>query len=203
VYDKHGIQEVGALGGGGADDPSAFLAAVFGGERFHDYVGFFQPLPLLLFTFHPLQIGEISITKEITPETEVTIGEEGNEELNAATAAPGGKGSKDGKPVAGSSNEKTPGVSHPEQTTEKPTSSMRQDGPSDLRAQASATITTETSKEKEHAEPKLTPAQKAKSDIGEERDTAMDARIEELTTKLKDVSATLIPSPFIPFFCRG
>ena len=41
MYDKNGVQEVGPLGGGGpggVDDPSAFFAAVFGGERFHDYV---------------------------------------------------------------------------------------------------------------------------------------------------------------------
>jgi hypothetical protein len=148
--------------------------------------------------FIPLQIGEISIMKEITSVTEVTIGED--KELNAAATVAGVKGSKDGKPVAGSPNEKTPGVSHPEQTVDKPTSSMTQDGPSNHRAQASAT--TETSKENEHAkvpkrEVKLTP------DIGEERDTAMDARIEELTRKLKDVSATLISSPFISFFGHG
>jgi len=39
VYDKHGIQEVGPLNGqGGVEDPGAFFAAVFGGDRFNDYV---------------------------------------------------------------------------------------------------------------------------------------------------------------------
>jgi hypothetical protein len=53
--------------------------------------------------------------------------------------------------------------------------------------------------EKEHAgvpkrKMKLTPEQKAKIDeIGEERDKAMDARIEELTRKLKDVSDAFLP----------
>lgn len=48
--------------------------------------------------------------------------------------------------------------------------------------------------EKEHAgsprkRAKLTPEQKAKIDqIGEERDKAMEARVEQLTIKLKDVS---------------
>jgi len=39
VYDKHGIEEVGPLNGnGGVEDPSAFFAQVFGGDRFNDYV---------------------------------------------------------------------------------------------------------------------------------------------------------------------
>jgi hypothetical protein len=141
--------------------------------------------------------------KKITSVREVTMGEEDKAELNPAATAAGVKGTKDGKPAAGSPNEKTSGVSHPKQTTDKSMSSMTQDGPNDHPPQASSTTTAETSKEKEHAgvpkrEVKLTPGQKAKIDeIGEERDTAMDARIEELTRKLKDVSTTLISPPSI------
>jgi hypothetical protein len=263
VYDKHGIQEVGPLGGGGpggVDDPSAFFAAVFGGERFHDYVrpSHLSPYPIYLFTLFPnLQIGEISLMKEMSSVTEVMLSEEDKEELKAAGGAAGVKGSKDGKPVAGSPSETTPGIPHPEQTSEKKaTSPTTQDGPSDHPPQASSSAgspkekakaktpttprpstdarpTTSSSHltpfdtpgsgastpkemgtkerlEKEHAgtpkrKMKLTPEQKAKIDeIGEERDKAMDARIEELTRKLKEVSVGFVNIytllPFLLFF---
>jgi hypothetical protein len=181
-----------------------------------------------------LQIGEISLMKEMTSVTEVMLSEEDKEELKAGGAA-GVKGSKS---VPGSPNKTTPGIPHPEQTTEKKTASpTTPDGPSDHPPQASTTSTKEKAKaktpttprpstdarptssshltpfdtpgsgastpgemgtkerlEKEHAgtpkrKMKLTPEQKAKIDeIGEEREKAMDARIEELTRKLKEVS---------------
>jgi hypothetical protein len=250
VYDKHGIQEVGPLGGGGpggVDDPSAFFAAVFGGERFHDYVSpFFIPL-FTRFT-KPLQIGEISLMKEMTSVTEVMLSEEDKEELKAGTGGAGVKDSKDGKSVAGSPNETTPGIPHPEQTTgKKAASPTTQDGPSDHTPQASSAgspkakaktpttprlstdtrpassshltpfdtpgsgastpkeMSTKERLEKEQAgmpkrKAKLTPEQRAKIDeIGEERDKAMDARIEELTRKLKEVSVGFIYT-HLPFF---
>jgi hypothetical protein len=218
---------------------------------------------------HNFQIGEISLMKEMTSVTEVMMSEEDKEELKAAAGAGGVKGSKDGKPVAGSPNETTiPGIPHPEQTTEKTSMSpMTQDGPSDHAPQPSSSTpstTTQGTKDKEkekaksstttprpstdnkptpsssHLSPldtpgsgtstpkeigtkerlekehsgtpkrkmKLTPEQKAKIDeIGEERDKAMDARIEELTRKLKDVSVgviyTLPPFLFLFLFLFG
>ncbi|KAG9052225.1 hypothetical protein FS842_010295 [Serendipita sp. 407] len=64
AYDKYGIQENGPLGSGtGPEDPSAFFAAVFGGERFYDY------------------IGEISLMKEMTSVTEVMMTDEERAEM--------------------------------------------------------------------------------------------------------------------------
>ena len=194
--------------------------------------------------------------KEMTSVTEVMLSEEDKEELKAGTDAAGVKGSKDGKSVAGSPSETTPGIPHPEQTTEKKAASpTAQDGPSDHTPQASSAgspkgkaktsttsrpstdarpatssshltpfdtpgsgastpkeIGTKERLEKEHAgmpkrKMKLTPEQKAKIDeIGEERDKAMDARIEELTRKLKEVRVgfinicTLLFILLAPFF---
>lgn len=38
VYDKNGKEMVEKMGGMGEQDPSAFFAMVFGGDRFHDLV---------------------------------------------------------------------------------------------------------------------------------------------------------------------
>jgi hypothetical protein len=38
VYDKQGRESMDKVAQGGMDDPAGFFAAVFGGERFYDYV---------------------------------------------------------------------------------------------------------------------------------------------------------------------
>ena len=38
VYDKQGLESMNKVAQGGMEDPASFFAAVFGGERFYDYV---------------------------------------------------------------------------------------------------------------------------------------------------------------------
>lgn len=38
VYDKQGKESMDKVAQGGMEDPAGFFAAVFGGERFYDYV---------------------------------------------------------------------------------------------------------------------------------------------------------------------
>ena len=51
VYDKNGKKMVSTEGGSNVEDPASFLANVFGGERFMDYVRPSGPLAFL----HPYQ----------------------------------------------------------------------------------------------------------------------------------------------------
>ncbi|KAG8757963.1 hypothetical protein FRC14_001088 [Serendipita sp. 396] len=220
AYDKYGIQENGPLGSGtGPEDPSAFFAAVFGGERFYDY------------------IGEISLMKEMTSVTEVMMTDEERAEMEKEL-----RGGQTSPPVG--SNPATPGIAHPEQTpaathpAEAISRPLSQGEPSVVHAPETGTTETKTEPhaEKTEAKPemktevktetkpeektpsithpdevtatpgassstgassppkdyakrraKLTPEQKQKIDaIGEERDKAMEKRIDDLTTKLKE-----------------
>ncbi|PVF99843.1 DnaJ-domain-containing protein [Serendipita vermifera] len=203
AYDKHGIQEVGALNGAGMEDPSAFFAAVFGGDRFHDY------------------IGEISLMKEMTSVTEAMMTEEERQEMENEW-----KNARTPPAAAGTPATESKAPDHPTTVPSSPTPSkspITQDGPSEehpseTHGEAHATSSKVTpEKEEGHvATPnpagtpgtstpkdpkefakrrsKLTPEQKAKIDaIGEERDKALEKRIEDLTSKLKDASARLRP----------
>ena len=50
VYDKNGKKTVSTEGGSNVEDPASFLANVFGGERFMDYVRPSGPLAFLPFS---------------------------------------------------------------------------------------------------------------------------------------------------------
>lgn len=156
--------------------------------------------------------------------TEVMMTEEEKEEMEKEL-----RGEKASPPAAGttpiSTPTPTPGIAHPEQSTDEkpsdPTSPLTQDGPSverpnekseenkeELAAPSTSEPLTEPSGSASSAthvsspdtgtstpKPdtkkrgvKLTPEQKAKIDqIGEERDKAMEKRVADLTTKLKEV----------------
>lgn len=213
VYDKHGIQE--SVGGmSGPEDPSAFFAAVFGGDRFYDY------------------IGEISLMKEMSSVTEVMMTEEEKQEMEkewkASTSQPGvsthaASAATPSSPTT-SGPAATPGIAHPEQkpATTQPEGEPKEGHPapqteetqpktehepkstegatttdSEAKPQIPDTHVSATSppptpggsipKDTGKKRPKLTPEQKQKIDaIGEERDKAMQKRIDELTEKLKE-----------------
>ena len=89
VYDKNGKKMVSKEDGVNVEDAASFFANVFGGERFMDYV---RTTPLLSLahilsgsesnqSFLPssafLQIGEITLMKEITTATTAALSEEG------------------------------------------------------------------------------------------------------------------------------
>lgn len=51
VYDKQGKESMDKVAHGGMEDPAGFFAAVFGGERFYDYVRILASIPYLS---HPI-----------------------------------------------------------------------------------------------------------------------------------------------------
>lgn len=82
VYDKQGKESMEKVAQGGMDDPAGFFAAVFGGERFYDYVRISShPYHKSLILFPPTKIGEISLMKEMTSVASAMMTEEEKEEL--------------------------------------------------------------------------------------------------------------------------
>ncbi|CAG8733227.1 14188_t:CDS:2, partial [Acaulospora colombiana] len=204
AYDKHGIQEVGALGGGGVEDPSAFFAAVFGGDRFNDYVSL-KP------------IGEISLMKEMTSVTEAMMTEEERQEMEnewksaltppTAVGTPATESKAPDHPTAASSSpspskspitQDGPSVEHPDETHGETSATASNKTPENKASEEGhvgtpnpagtpGTSTPKDPREFAKRRNKLTPEQKAKIDaIGEERDKALEKRIDDLTSKLKD-----------------
>lgn len=242
VYDKHGRAEDGPLGGaGGVEDPSAFFAAVFGGDRYMVPSKKRRYILTCNDRFYDY-IGEISLMREMTKVTEVMMTEEEREEmekeLRGETASPGvtqpptpgvtstPHAATSEKPNASNTEEPSTTtqpqdgpsahVGNEEATTEKqppPTEASTSapavsETPLDSSTHAQATsssvsgVTTPGTPDGGKSTPtgkdprrrgKLTAEQKQKIDaIGEERDKAMEKRIEELTTKLKDVCSKFL-----------
>ena len=155
--------------------------------------------------------------KEMTSVTEVMMTEEEKEEIKGAAGKTPLGGSPAASPTVTPGvphPEQKTATEHTAATPATPLSPVTQDGPAEPATAATSTAPTPSTSdsthvaptpsgsstptkerlEKEHANSprkraKLTPEQKAKIDqIGEDRDKAMDSRIEELTRKLKDVS---------------
>jgi hypothetical protein len=88
VYDKNGKKMVSKEGGSNIEDPAGFFANVFGGERFIDYVRpSLMPLPHAPTNTLLIQIGEISLMKDMTSVANTMLSEEEKEKEKADAAA--------------------------------------------------------------------------------------------------------------------
>ncbi|KAF8825765.1 hypothetical protein HHX47_DHR6000099 [Lentinula edodes] len=189
VYDKNGKAMTDKEGGLSMDDAAGFFANVFGGERFHDY------------------IGEISIMKDMTEAASTMMTDEEKAEIDKQL----NPDKPSTPPVAG---EQTPAIHHEEPppnptsvantSSELPTSSpsslseatTQPNGNSSLvihgeHAQSPSPSPSHSVAEKEKLEKEREAARKRKAEQKEklreqekERRKVMEARVNMLTTKM-------------------
>ncbi|KAI0046983.1 DnaJ-domain-containing protein [Auriscalpium vulgare] len=180
VYDKNGSKMVDKESGSGVEDAAGFFAAVFGGERFMDY------------------IGEISLMKEMTSMATTMMTEEEKAELekemNGGVTPPSVATppvAADGTPQPALTPESTqpthvPGTAHspppvhPQSQTSLTASPSGEEPPKASTSQSAA-------HDARKRRAKLTPEQRAALEAHDrERKAAMQARVKLLTEKLID-----------------
>ena len=220
VYDKNGKKMVSDEGGVNVEDAAGFFANVFGGERFMDYVRA-PPIPIARILsesesnrrFSPsplLQIGEITLMKEITTATTAAFSEE-RADLEAAGVNPvspsadalhpnGGPAYPAGRPstatASSASSAATPG--HPsaaimhhstssEDAAAAPLATPSPQTPTSVAQSPSPPPSTTSPPPHSKKRSKMTPEQRAKlEEQSRERKRALEARIRTLTEKLTE-----------------
>ncbi|CAE7197763.1 unnamed protein product [Rhizoctonia solani] len=177
VYDKQGKNKVEGVNGG-FEDASAFFAGVFGGERFHEW------------------IGEISLLKEMTSAAEVMMTDEeraaGGSDPNrpkspnpaaaaaAATVPPGVDATIPSQP-------NNAGVPPPSTTPDGAPHPTRTDSGLVKHEESGAATPTSTGGKDKKGKSKLSPEQRKKlEELDRQRKKVMEERVKALTDKLKE-----------------
>lgn len=188
------------------EDAAGFFANVFGGERFHDYVRLLSSIRGIVLT--RVQIGEISIMRDMTSTAATMMSEEEKQEIERAMNADI-QSKPTTPPVANTphntESKKTSGLSSPSATTPpSPThatphapSAVHPDPPTSSSLVVSSEIASSTSPppEKERQKDRLREAARQKAKIAQEqkeklreqdreRRKVLEARVAMLTQRM-------------------
>ena len=157
------------------EDAAGFFANVFGGERFMAYVSRSAQRPFTAGLICLVQIGEISLMKEMTSVATTMMTEEEKAEVEKQMNA-------------GSSNGATPGLTTTPHHETEPKPAPTTDGPSGSGGGSPVEGGDATSSEHHRTDKKrakLTPEQKKKlEEMEAHRKKAMEERVETLTKQL-------------------
>jgi hypothetical protein len=207
-------------GGSNVEDPASFFANVFGGERFMDYVRTIPPCSsssdqcLIDARRIPLQIGEISLMKDMTNVANTMLSDEEKAEVEAASANHVSTSTSTPAPTSRSASPPHPNgptaqsAPKPTQSTATaapaaatpghPSASLHHASSSEDTATAAASTPSPSSSVAAQSSPsppagashpkkrsKMTPEQRAKLEAHDrERKRALEERVKMLTGKL-------------------
>jgi len=154
------------------EDAAGFFANVFGGERFMAYVSRSPQWPVTAALIYLVQIGEISLMKEMTSVATTMMTEEEKAEVEKQMNA-------------GNSNGTTPGLTTTAHSETEPNHAPAADGPSGFGEKSSAEGGDAEHHKTDKKRAKLTPEQRKKlEEMEAQRKKAMEERVETLTKQL-------------------